>query len=98
MILMYIKTAFRNAIRNKFISLINILGLAVGLTCVTFLVSWVTNEISYDKFLKNSNKIYRVTLEGNINGEYLKSSQCPSGVGPEITREIPDIENYTRKD
>jgi putative ABC transport system permease protein len=72
------------------------LGLAVGLTCVTFLVSWITNEISYDKFLKNSDKIYRVTLEGNINGEYLKSSQCPSGVGPEITREIPDIENYTR--
>ena len=70
MILMYIKTAFRNAIRNKFISLINILGLAVGLTCVTLLVSWITNEISYDKFLKNSDKIYRVTLEGNINGEY----------------------------
>ena len=96
MILMYIKTAFRNAIQNKFVSLINIVGLGVGLTCVILLVSWITNEISYDKFLKDSDKIYRVTLEGNISGEYIKSAQCPSGVGPEIALISPAIDNYTR--
>ncbi|HKI78837.1 MAG TPA: ABC transporter permease, partial [Ignavibacteriaceae bacterium] len=66
----YLKIAFRNIWSQKGYSFINIFGLAVGLTCSILIITFIQNELSYDKFNKKSDKIYRVTREWfNENGE-----------------------------
>src|SRR5438034_5924037 len=59
MIRNYLKIAFRNLSKYKFISFINLFGLTVGLTCCLLILSYILNELSYDQF-KNSKNIYRV--------------------------------------
>jgi len=61
MIKNYIKIGWRNLISNKVYSFINIFGLSAGLTCFVFIALWVTDELSYDKFNKNYDRIYRLT-------------------------------------
>ncbi|HEX8278602.1 MAG TPA: ABC transporter permease, partial [Segetibacter sp.] len=60
MIRNYFKTAIRNLLRYKFISFINLFGLTVGLTCCLLILTYILNELSYDRYNKNANNIYRV--------------------------------------
>jgi putative ABC transport system permease protein len=60
MIRNYLKTAFRNLLRYKFISFINLFGLTVGLTCCLLILTYILNELSFDRYNKNANNIYRV--------------------------------------
>jgi putative ABC transport system permease protein len=57
----YIRSAWRNIVRHKFISAINISGLAIGLTCCLLILAYIINELSYDKFNVNADRTYRVT-------------------------------------
>jgi len=58
----YLKVAFRNIRRQKVYSLINILGLAIGIACFLLIVFFIQHERSYDDFHKNGKNIYRVIL------------------------------------
>ncbi len=91
-----IKAIFRNAVKNKLVSLLNILGLSIGFTCSIFLISWVLHETSYDSFIKDKDKIYRLTSEGIISGQYIRAASCFAGVGPEALQKIPELDSYTR--
>ncbi len=62
MIKYYLKTIIRNLIRNKFYSAINIVGLAIGITACILIMLYVQSELSYDKFLEKSDRIYRVNM------------------------------------
>lgn len=55
-----LKIAYRNLIRNKGYSFINISGLAIGMACTILLLIWVNHELSYDKFHKDNSKLYQV--------------------------------------
>ena len=59
----YIKIAFRNIIRNKIFSLINLSGLAVGMACSILIYLWILDEISYDRFHEKAPNIFRVIAE-----------------------------------
>src|SRR6266498_5967120 len=96
MITTNLKIAFRRVVKNKSISFISISGLTIGLTCSILLASWVLHELSYDKFMKDYNNIYRVTLEGMFNGKFVNSSGCPGGIGPEASRIFPEVKSFTR--
>ena len=67
----YFKTAWRSLWNNKFYSMINISGLAVGLAAGIMLLLWVENELSYDKFNKGYQNIYQLSAHFNANGEKL---------------------------
>ncbi len=56
----YLKIAIRNILRHKFYSIINILGLAIGIACFITIGMWVQDELSYDKHFTKSDRIYRV--------------------------------------
>ncbi|HTE25058.1 hypothetical protein [Flavitalea sp.] len=56
----YLKTAFKNLVKNRFYTSINIIGLATGLSVAILILLWVENEIGYDRFHTNANNIYRV--------------------------------------
>ena len=62
----FIKVAIRNLMNRKFYSIINILGLAIGLTCTILIALFVQNELSYDKHHKNHKRIYRLESHFNI--------------------------------
>ncbi len=74
----YIKIAWRSLINNKFYSLINISGLAVGLATGILLLLWVQNELSYDKFNKDYRQIYKLSERFNSNGQEMTWTSVPA--------------------
>ncbi|MDB5091134.1 MAG: FtsX-like permease family protein [Mucilaginibacter sp.] len=95
MIKNYLKVAWRNLLRNKSHSFINIAGLSVGLACSLLILLWVQNELSIDGFHKNSNRLFTVygVVHNNhkINGTY----DTPGILADEMKKVIPEVEYAT---
>ncbi len=98
MIRSYFKIAFRNLMKYRFISFINLFGLAIGLTCCMLILAFILNELSYDKYNTNANRIYRVTRSfNNQDGSIsLNLSTIAPAFGPYLTNDFPEIEKMTR--
>jgi putative ABC transport system permease protein len=96
MIKNYFKTAWRNMMRNKTSSFINISGLSIGIACVLMIVIYIQNELSYDKFHKDADRIFQVTLKGNMGGQEFWAGNTPPPVGKALVSNFPEIESYTR--
>jgi len=92
----YFKTAWRNMTKNKVSSLINVLGLSIGITCALLILVYIQNELSFDKFHKDSSRIFQVTLNGNLNGQEFWGGNIGAPVGAALLHDIPEIESYTR--
>jgi len=88
----YFKIAFRNIIRHKAFSLLNIAGLAIGMACSIFILLWVQNELSYDKFHANADQLYRLTCGV---GDF-KAAVSPAGMGSGLQSEMPEIKASVR--
>lgn len=87
---------FRNIIRNKVYFTINVLGLAVGMACCFLLLIFLMDEISYDKFHKRSNRIYRVIGETEYKGNILKETLTQEVLTPNLRLSFPAFEQVTR--
>ncbi len=85
----HIKTAFRNLVRHRVFSAINIIGLAVGMACTILILLWVQDELSYDRFHNNADNIYLV-LRGDNEG---KAAVTSALLGPALRAELPDVVN-----
>ena len=96
MIKNYFKTAWRNMIRNKTSSFINVSGLSIGIACVLLIVIYIQNELRYDRFHKDADRIFQVVLNGNMNGQEFWGGNTAPPVGAALTNNIPEIESYTR--
>ncbi len=92
----YFKVALRNIAKYKFFSAINILGMSIGVTASLMIILWVTDELSYDTFHKDYERIYQVGLHGKISGQDIRtSSTCPP-MAHALVSEIPEVESATR--
>jgi len=90
-------TAIRNLKKNKFFSLLNILGLAIGMAVFLLIAQYVRFERSYEKFIPNKDNIYRVKLETYRNNDLIMASaENYPGVGPGLKDEIPEVLSYAR--
>ena len=87
----YLLIAFRNLIRQKTYSIINISGLAIGFAAFIMIVLHVVHEFSFDKFHKNSNDIYRVCINGRISGDVFNVAVCASPTGEAMVRDMPKV-------
>lgn len=97
MIKNYITIALRNLWRNKFFSLVNILGLSVGITCCLLIFMYTKDEIGYDHFHSQKNDIYHLTADMiNPKGEVNKLSTSGMMPGPNFERQLPEIREYVR--
>src|ERR1017187_518306 len=97
MIKNYIKIALRNLQRNKVYSLINILGLTIGLAACLLVSTVVIDDLSYDRQWKNANDIYRViTVDNSNKNEESMFPQSYSGLGPELKKTFPEVAEYCR--
>src|SRR6202521_4328390 len=88
----YFKTAFRNLTRNKIYSFINIAGLSLGLACAMLIMLYVKDEVSFDKFHKNVNHIYRIARKANGNN----GGTTGFLQGPRFTQNVPGIKSFVR--
>ncbi|GAB5409758.1 MAG: ABC transporter permease [Balneolaceae bacterium] len=89
----YFKIALRNLFRNKSYSFINILGLALGVSSCLFIFLYVQNELSYDNFHENSDRIYRIAQEANQRQGF---SWVGSGAANDLKADFPEIETVIR--
>lgn len=96
MIKNYLKVAFRNLLRNKFYSILNISGLAIGIACCLLIVLFVTDELSYDKYYDNSENTYRLTMSGALNGSAFDLAVVGDVVGQTLMEDFPEVTNYVR--
>jgi putative ABC transport system permease protein len=99
MIRNYIKVAMRNLMRHKFISGINLFGLTVGITCCLLILSYILHELSYDRYHKNADNIYRVgrTFIHPESGEVsLDLGSIAPPAGPLLQNDFKEIKNMTR--
>ena len=92
----YIKTAFRSLRKNRLYSVINIFGLAVGLTACLLIGVYIDHELSYDKFNANANRIVRATMEYRSAGTVNSVATTGTKVGPQFKRTFPAVEEYCR--
>ncbi len=94
----YFKTAFRNLGRNKIYSSINIVGLSIGLACAMLIILYVKDEVSYDRFLKNSNNIYRIVTQNlDVNGKGDRKDPNTGFLqGPRFAQNVPEIKSFVR--
>lgn len=88
----YLTIALRNIKKYKIYSFINILGLAIGIAASTLILLWVQDELSYDNFHTNLNKLHRVVF--NVEGEWWNSSSW--ALSPILKKDYPEIEKATR--
>ncbi|MEO3408476.1 ABC transporter permease [Mucilaginibacter sp. CAU 1740] len=96
MIKNYIKIAFRNLWRHKGFSIINIIGLAVGMTAAFLIFMYVKFELSYDNFNERSDQIYRVVSDIKTPTETLNWSSSIAPIGPALQQDYPEIKANTR--
>jgi putative ABC transport system permease protein len=92
----YFKTAFRNLRKNKFYSAINIIGLAAGLATCMLILLYVLDELSYDRYNTNADRIYRVNNEIRFGDNYFDLAVTPALQGSAMVREMPQVQQYTR--
>jgi len=93
----YFKTAFRNLLHNKIYSFINIAGLSLGLACAMLIILYVKDEVSYDRFHKNINQIYRIDKETpEEDGDLHYNSYTGYFPGPRFAAKIPEIQSFVR--
>ncbi len=92
----YLKIAFRNIIKQKLYSTITVIGLAVGITCCLLIMLYVKQELSYDTFYPNADKIYRVGHKDIHPTRTSISAATPTPLAPALKDAYPEIEHITR--
>ncbi|RNC79296.1 MAG: ABC transporter permease [Balneola sp.] len=90
----YLKIAWRNFLRNKSYSVINILGLSLGLACLVLISLFVTEELSYDKFHEDSEQIHYLGLESRYGESSNKGLSTPRPLGASMEQEIPEVKQH----
>lgn len=90
----YLKIAFRNLLRHKAFSFINIAGLAIGLACSILIMLWVQDELSFDRFHQQVNATYRIT--SNLSALDVHAAVTPAPIAEALKSDMPEIKNTLR--
>ncbi|MCF8369723.1 MAG: ABC transporter permease [Bacteroidales bacterium] len=96
MIRNYLLSLYRNITRNKFYSILNIVGLSVGISAAIFILLYVQDELSYDKYNEKYERIYRVESHFTISGKDDNFAIVPTPMGPALKLEYPEVESFCR--
>ena len=89
----YLKTSFRNLLRHKSYTFINVLGLTIGLVTSIFIFLWIVDELSYDRFLTNTDRVYKVMVNTtHPDGKMETYGATPAKLKDVIVTEIPEVE------
>ncbi len=92
----YLLIALRNLTRHKTFSMINIIGLSVGLACCITVFIFIQDELRYDAFHTNANRIYRLVNEREADGKHNTIALTPPAYGPALQAEFPEVTQSVR--
>jgi len=92
----YFKTAFRNTLKHRGYSLINVTGLAIGIACCLLIMAYIQDELSYDSYHENAENMYRIAIRTNANNNILSYPSIGGGIAPAMYRDFPEVVNYVR--
>lgn len=92
----FLITGLRHFRRDKSVTILNVLGLAIGLTTVILIFEYIVNELSYDRFHKNKDRICRVIIKQEKDAEITPSEYLTAAVGPSMAEEFPEVEKMVR--
>lgn len=96
MIKNYLLTSWRSIKKNRLYSLLNISGLAIGLASFILITHYILDELSYDDWIKDSDRIYRVDGDLKFGGNALILACCSDPIGPTLVKDYPQVEQYVR--
>jgi putative ABC transport system permease protein len=96
MIRNYFKIAWRNLKKNRLYAFVNITGLTVGIVSCLLIGVYIKNELSYDRFNDNADRIVRVTMDYSRGGYAQKTAVTGTKVGPQFKRTFPAVNNFVR--
>ncbi len=96
MIKNYLKIAWRNLKNKKAFTAINICGLAIGIATCLIIMLFVQNELGYDRYNKNAERIVRVSFQGSVQGEKMNESTVMPPVAQTLKAEFPEVQAATR--
>ena len=89
----YFKTSLRNMLRNRILALVNLLGLAVGMACFILIMTWTQDELSFDRFHTNKDRLHLLTIHHPSD---IVDSNVPFALAPILAGEFPEIVDFTR--
>ena len=92
----YLKVGIRNILKYKVYSSINAAGLALGISATMSITLYIADELSYDRFFKDSNRIYRIGSSGSFEGSAFESAVSSPPIAAAVLQEIPEVEEATR--
>ncbi|HEX6891977.1 MAG TPA: ABC transporter permease, partial [Chryseolinea sp.] len=92
----YLNVAVRNILKHKFFSAINILGMTIGVTACLLIILYITDELSFDKFHANADRIYQVGLHGKIGDQDIRTANTCPPMAAALVSEIAEVEAATR--
>ncbi len=92
----YFITAIRNIWRNKLHTLLNIIGLATGITCFILIFLFVKYELSYDRFNKDASRVYRIAVNGMLGNTEIHQTGTPPPLPVALYQDFPEVESVSR--
>lgn len=96
MIKNFFKIAFRNLVRKKVFSSINILGLSIGMASALLILLWVHNELGFDRFYTNTSRLYQMYNRDKFEGEMHSWGVTPVPMATALKKDYPEVEDVTR--
>lgn len=96
MIKNYFKIAWRNLLKNKGFTAINIIGLSLGIGCFIMISMFVIDELSYDRYHENADRIYRVNSDVIFGGTEMSMAVTSDPMGEALKNDYPEVEDYVR--
>ena len=97
MIKNYLKTSFRNLMKNKIFTFINIAGLSIGMAACLLILQYVSFQLSYDQFNRNAGDLYRVYNDRYQNGKLIQHGTITySAIGKAMQDDFPEVINHAR--
>ena len=94
----FFTVALRNISKNKVFTLINVSGLAIGLASSILIMLFINKELSYDRYHKESHRIYRLYIDGVMSEQSFRGAVTSMIMAPTFAEEIPEIEKFVRFD
>lgn len=92
----YLKIALRNFLRQKTYAFINMAGLGIGMACCILLLLFVQDELSFDRFHQNADRIYRIVRESKYEDYIDHFAHTPAPLAPALMRDFPEVVNAVR--
>lgn len=92
----HLKSSLRHFWHNKFFSLVNLMGLSIGLAAALLIILYVLDELSYEKHHEQADQIVRVEVEANFEGSEMKLATAPNRTAPFLKEQLPEVKEAVR--